>query len=106
MLTILDDPLRIVKQTNMTENEAYLPWPCTGERSLLDNAGPRQTIHGCCCNRKIHYIALKTLSEARSLSGRMPDSQSSEPGFESPFATVSNIGHFRSLHDASVHSAV
>ena len=28
----------------------------------------------------------------------MPDSQSSEPGFESPFATVSNIGHFRSLH--------
>ena len=32
------------------------------------------------------------------LSGRMPDSQSSEPGFESPFATVSKIGHFRSLH--------
>ena len=28
----------------------------------------------------------------------MPDSQSSEPGFESCFATVSNIGHFRSLH--------
>ena len=28
----------------------------------------------------------------------MPDSQSSEPGFESPFPTVSNIGHFRSLH--------
>ena len=28
----------------------------------------------------------------------MPDSQSSEPGFESPFATVSKIGHFRSLH--------
>ena len=23
----------------------------------------------------------------------MPDSQSSEPGFESPFATVSKIGH-------------
>ena len=31
-------------------------------------------------------------------SGRMPDSQSSEPGFEPPFATVSKIGHFRSLH--------
>ena len=30
----------------------------------------------------------------------MPDSQSSEPGFESPFATVSKIGHFRSLHCA------
>ena len=28
----------------------------------------------------------------------MPDSQSSEPGFESLFATVSKIGHFRSLH--------
>ena len=28
----------------------------------------------------------------------MPDSQSSEPGFESPFDTVSKIGHFRSLH--------
>ena len=28
----------------------------------------------------------------------MPDSQSSEPGFESCFATVSKIGHFRSLH--------
>ena len=24
----------------------------------------------------------------------MPDSQSSEPGFESPFATVCKIGHF------------
>ena len=35
---------------------------------------------------------------ARQLSGRMPDSQSNEPGFESPFATVSKIGHFRSLH--------
>ena len=35
---------------------------------------------------------------ARQLSGRMPDSQSSEPEFESPFATVSKIGHFRSLH--------
>ena len=28
----------------------------------------------------------------------MPDSQSSEPGFESLFATVSKILHFRSLH--------
>ena len=28
----------------------------------------------------------------------MPHSQSSEPGFESPFATVSKVGHFRSLH--------
>ena len=28
----------------------------------------------------------------------MPDSQSSEPGFESPFATVSKNGHFRSRH--------
>ena len=36
----------------------------------------------------------------------MPDSQSSEPGFESPFATVSKIGHFCSLRDAPVYSAV
>ena len=28
----------------------------------------------------------------------MPDSQSREPGFESPFATVSKIVRFRSLH--------
>ena len=35
---------------------------------------------------------------SRLLSGRTPDSQSNEPGFESPFATVSKIGHFRSLH--------
>ena len=28
----------------------------------------------------------------------MPDSQPSEPGFESLFVTVSKIGHFRSLH--------
>ena len=26
------------------------------------------------------------------------DQQSSEPGFESPFVTVSKIGHFRSLY--------
>ena len=32
------------------------------------------------------------------LSGRKPDTQSYEPGFESPFGTVSKIGHFRSLH--------
>ena len=34
------------------------------------------------------------LCGAQQLSGRMPDSQSREPGFESPFATVSKIGHF------------
>ena len=28
----------------------------------------------------------------------MPDSQSSQPGFESIFATVARIGHFTSLH--------
>ena len=28
----------------------------------------------------------------------MPDSQSSEPGFDSLFVTVSKIGHSRSLH--------
>ena len=31
--------------------------------------------------------------------GRMPDSQSIEPRFESPFATVSKIGHFHSLNE-------
>ena len=34
---------------------------------------------------------------ARQLSGRMPDSQSSEPGFESPFATVSKTCSFSLL---------
>ena len=29
-----------------------------------------------------------------------------EPGFESPFVTVAKFGNFRSLHDASVDSAV
>ena len=33
----------------------------------------------------------------------MPDSQSRDPGFESPFTTVSKLGHFRSLHDDPVH---
>ena len=28
------------------------------------------------------------------------------PGFESPIATISKFGHFRSLHDAPVHSTV
>ena len=27
-------------------------------------------------------------------------------GYNPPFATVSKVAHFRSLHDASVHSAV
>ena len=37
----------------------------------------------------------------------MTDSHSRDPpGFESPFATVSKLGHVRSLHDASVRSAV
>ena len=35
---------------------------------------------------------------ARQLSGRMSDSQSSEPGFESPVGTISKIGHVRYLH--------
>ena len=37
------------------------------------------------------------LWSAVTLSGRTPDSQSSEPGFEPPFGTVSKFGHFRSL---------
>ena len=32
----------------------------------------------------------------------MPDSQSSEPGFESLFVTISKIGYFRSLHFRSL----
>ena len=39
---------------------------------------------------KTTYITTITSSSV----GRMPDSQSREPGFESPFATVSKIGHF------------
>ena len=43
---------------------------------------------------------------ARYLSGRMPDSQSSEPGFEPRFATISKIGHFRSLHVLNEYLAI
>ena len=45
-------------------------------------------------------------SGARWLSGSMPDLQSREPGFESPFTTISKFGHFRSPHDAPAHSDV
>ena len=46
------------------------------------------------------YLLSATMVDGKNnfTVGRMPDSQSSEPGFESPFATVSKIGHFRSLH--------
>ena len=46
------------------------------------------------------FLQLHTSSHFmnRWLSGRMADSQSREPRFESPFATVSKIAHFRSLH--------
>ena len=61
--------------------------------------------------RVCSYIITQYLHDVQErgscqLIGRMPDSQLNEPGFESPFATVSKIGHFRSLHDAPVHSAV
>ena len=36
----------------------------------------------------------------------MPDLQSSEPGFESLFATVSKIGHFRYLHCINEYLAI
>ena len=44
--------------------------------------------------------------ERGSSVGRMPDSQSREPGFESPLLPFRKFGHFLSLHDASVDSAV
>ena len=34
----------------------------------------------------------------------MSGSQCSQPGFESPLFYISEIGHFRSLHDAPGHS--
>ena len=36
----------------------------------------------------------------------MPDSQSSEPGFESPFAIISKFGHFRSLSCLNEYLAI
>ena len=42
----------------------------------------------------------------RWLCSKTPDSQSREPGFESPFTTVLKFGHFHSLHDYTVHSAI
>ncbi len=52
---------------------------------IISHPHPSTALQGCHCG-------------ARCLCGRMPDSQSSEPGFESLFVTVSKIGHFRSLH--------
>ena len=37
----------------------------------------------------VHYTC-----GVRYISGRMPDSQTREPGFDSPFATISKIGIF------------
>ena len=48
--------------------------------------------------KNIYYYYVNVEHGSSVDRGRMPDSQSSEPGFESPFATVSKIGHFRSLH--------
>ena len=41
---------------------------------------------------KLHAMTWSAVAQTR-----MADSQSSEPGFKSIFATVSKIGHFRSL---------
>ena len=46
------------------------------------------SVHACVCS--FVYVDKK--------DNMMPDSQSSEPGLESPFGTVSKIGYFRSLH--------
>ena len=51
-------------------------------------------------------LARNEVCGARQFSGRTPDSQSREPGFESSFATVSKFGRFRSLHDVLLDSAV
>ena len=45
-------------------------------------------------------------SKARKLSGRMPDSQSSEPGFESPLLPFRRLGIFVLSIDTPVNSAV
>ncbi len=47
-----------------------------------------------------------SLCGARQLSGRMPDSQSSEPGFESPLLPFRRLGIFVLSIDAPVESAV
>ena len=60
----------------------------------------------CLAQRKKHIALIPGLDHALVECGRMSDSQSSEPGFESPFATVSKFGHVRSLHTTPVDSAV
>ena len=51
-------------------------------------------MRGCAC---VHGYMCLCIFLYR-LYRHMPDWQTSEPGFESPFATVSKIGHFRPLH--------
>ena len=64
------------------------------------------TCGGECVCMCVCVSGIEHYDRARKLSGRTPDSQLREPGFESPFATVSKFGHFHSLHNASVHSSV
>ena len=61
-----------------------------------DFDGDYPTVHECAADQTDCYIASNC--NIMVASGRTPDSQSSELGFESPFATVTKIGHFRSLH--------
>ena len=60
----------------------------------------------CLAQRKKHIALIRGLDQALVECSRMSDSQSSEPGFESLFATISKFGHVRSLHAAPVDSAV
>ena len=64
--------------------------------SFFQTVGLHMLCHRCIECGPIFIVLIS--GRARLLSGRMPDSQSSEPGFESLFATVSEIGHFRSLN--------
>ena len=73
-------------------SEAEIKCVCLNARSIINKK-----------KRIKHYyikahIILVSLNHGQAMGGRKPDSQSCEPGFESPFATVSKIGHFRSLH--------
>ena len=53
------------------------------------------------CVYTVYYCRVRWLSYNRT-----PDSQSRKPTLKSFFATVSMHAYFRSLHDASVYSAI
>ena len=58
------------------------------------------------CVRACDVVCALVERGSSAVERRIRNQGSPGPGFESPFATVSNFRHFRSLQDAPVHSPV